>query len=276
MKFFIVWVFICAVTVIALIIGCTTIFLQYEPDNMAHIQKLDNPKSLPAKLSPVLDYKMPLGKESFYVFVPENYSDNKKYGLIVFVNNTARMKLFPPGWEKVLSKRDFLFIAPFNNGGERNIAERESVAALAALSMMEKYNIDPNKVYVSGISGGAQVASHLAFLEPEIFAGTIQNCGTNFYKPIKFETIAPGTQTGFVEMWNFGCTKESADKARQKVKFALIAGSEDDDWKYIQEIYEKGFVKDGFKAKYFKIDGMGRENCSPDTLDKVLDYLDGQ
>ena len=44
------------------------------------------------------------------------------------------------------------------------------LAVLAAMKLPEMTNIDSTRVYVSGFSGGARVASYSSFLRPSLFS----------------------------------------------------------------------------------------------------------
>lgn len=275
-KFLAICAYLTFISVFAIVTLFLVSFLKYEPENALHCRSLANPRRSPKQPANVLNYNLSLDKERFFIVTPDKIDPDKEYGLIVFINSTDRLQLLPPGWEPVLKERDFLYVAPFNCGNRRNMVERESIAVLCALSMMEKYSIDPNRIYVAGMSGGAQMASQVAFLQPDLFKGTIQNCGTNFYRKLKLKRVSEVTPTGWEYNYNFDCPPQSANQARIDVKFALVTGSEDFDRDYVLDIHDLGFKEEGFMTKLFDIKGMQHENCSAKTLESVLDYLDGK
>ncbi len=275
-KFLVVSVYLTITSIFAIVTVCLVFIYKYEPENLLHCQVLPNPKIGPRIPSPVLNYNLSLNKERFFLVSPDKIDPNKKYGLIVFINSTDRMQLLPPGWEPILKERNLFYVAPFNCGNGRNMVERESIAVLCALSMIEKYNIDPHRVYIAGMSGGAQMASQVAFLQPNIFSGTIQNCGTNFYRKLKLNRAPEITPEGWEYNYNFDCPLHSAESAKKLVKFALVTGGEDFDRNYVLDIYELGFKNEDFKVKLFDVKEMQHENCSAKTLEQVLDYLDAK
>jgi hypothetical protein len=139
--------------------------------------------------------------------------------------------------------------------------------------MMHKYNVDKDRVYAAGALGGARMASYLGFTQSDIFHGTIQSCGSDFYKevPKRYATTAedkPGYHYGFCD----ASPAEVAD-ARRSVKFALITGSDDFRRGNILNIYHEGFAKDGFRAKLFDVGPIGRSDCDGHTLEQALNFI---
>jgi poly(hydroxyalkanoate) depolymerase family esterase len=69
------------------------------------------------------------------------------------------------------------------NSGQGAVFERGSgeVASLATIAQQEAtaYGVDPGRIFVAGISGGAMMASTLASVYPDVFAavGHVANCG---------------------------------------------------------------------------------------------------
>src|SRR5437879_3459051 len=59
------------------------------------------------------------------------------------------------------------------------LARREPLALLAAHNLMQRYPVDPERVYVGGFSGGARVAMRLALGYPDLFRGAILNAGSD-------------------------------------------------------------------------------------------------
>ncbi len=243
-----------------------TFNFKYEFENFAHYRKFENQVPKPEWKSKAINYEMPLERESFYLYVPKNLKKNKKAGLIVFINSSHRMQMLPPGWDKVLEAQNIIYAAPFNCGNQRNVVDRLSLAVLTAQYLKSKYDIDPNRVYVSGISGGADMASLVAFVQSDVFKGTIQNCGSYFYKKVWEDE----------RYFDINCSKEEAEKAKASVKFVIVEGSEDFDREHALRYLHDGFEKEGFNIKLFDIKGMEHENCSGKTLLTVLEYLDAK
>ena len=139
--------------------------------------------------------------ERFFVHVPEEYSGETTYGLIVFSDADSDSRQLPEGWQAVLDQRKLLYIAPQSAGNDQYSNRRLGLAVLGALEMMKHYRIDPNRVYAAGFSGGARMAGLLGFYpgrclprhHPELRRRLLQGCahaggnlhGRHRWKPLR-------------------------------------------------------------------------------------------
>lgn len=213
--------------------------------------------------------------QRYFIRVPAAYSGDGPYGLIVFTDADDEVTDVPDGWASVLDTRKFLFIAAEKAGNDQDVSKRLGLAVLGALEMIKHYRIDLDRVYAAGFSGGARMSGMLGFFQPDIFRGTIQNSGADFYRP-----VAQVYATSLVDTIGkpYGLFDATADEIAQAqhVRFALITGTNDFRRGNILDVYNGGFAKEGFQAKLFDVPGMGHEICSADTLSAALDFLDGR
>lgn len=153
--------------------------------------------------------------------------------------------------------------------------------ALVSAQLMQKYFpvIDPGKVYIAGDSGGGRIASIAALNYPEVFHGTIQSCGTDFYKPVSRVAVTDkdlADNIGRDEGRTYGlCTCPAPDKAKDQVRFVLITGPGDFRHDYILDIFHGGYEANGFRARLLDVPGMGHEECSAQTLEEALTFIEG-
>lgn len=205
--------------------------------------------------------------EKFRVVIPKSYAHKDKWGLFVYINadNSANI---PGGYEPILEKHKLIGVSAYKSGNERNVFDRFRLAIDANFNLSKRFNIDPDRVYVSGISGGGRVASMLAVAYADLFTGGIPFCGVNFYTDIPSE---PG------KAWPRGYIPvEPALKiAKTKSRFVLVTGEKDFNLKNTKATYESGFKKEGFKyAMLMEVPGLGHAPPSAEWFDKGLDYLD--
>lgn len=114
----------------------------------------------------------------------------------------------------------------------------------------------------------------LGFFQPDIFRGTVQSSGADFYKPVPHVFATSLVDTIGKPYGVFDATAGEIAQAK-RVRFALITGTSDFRHGNILDIYEGGFVKEGFNAKLFDVPGMGHEICPAATLSAALDFLNG-
>lgn len=220
-----------------------------------------------------INYALSPLKEKYYVWVPPDFSRAQVYGLIVYTSPLDQCGI-PAGWAEVLTRHKFLFVAAQNAGNNVNLSRRCGLGVLGALEMMHSYRIDPSRIYAAGLSGGARTASALAFWQPDIFRGTIQDCGSNFYRAVA-RRAAPRPQNELDATYGVldSTSAQDATTAKGAVKFVLITGPGDFRHGYLLDIYNNGFLADGFRAKLIDVDSMGHEECSGSVLEQALNYL---
>lgn len=218
-------------------------------------------------------YDLVPSSEHFFVHVPAGYSDQGAYGLVVFVDAGDEENGEPEGWQPVLDGRKLLYIAPQNAGNDQDVDRRMGLAVMAAQEMRKHYRIDPRRVYVAGFSGGARMADWLGFYQFDVFHGTIQNCGADFYVHVPQVVASSQLDTGGHPYGTIDADAEEVAGART-VHFALITGSNDFRRGNIVDIYNGGFAQYGFQAKLFDVPGMSHDAADPVTLSAVLDFID--
>ena len=221
-----------------------------------------------------IKYDLDPDKERYFVHVPESYTGETPYGLIVFTHSADRPGQAPDVWRRANVARKLLFIAAENAGNDQYRDRRLGLAVLGALEMMKRYRIDPNRVYASGFSGGARMAGFLGFFQADVFRGTIQNCGADFYKPVPQVHATSLVDTIGKPYGIFNATAEEIAQAR-RVRFVLITGANDFRRGNILDIFNGGFAQAGFQAKLMDVPGMGHDICSGGTLSAALDFVEG-
>lgn len=119
-----------------------------------------------------------LTKESFTVFVPPAKPANG-YALMVFVPpwNDAGV---PVAWLPALRDNGVIFVSADNSGNNQEVhVRRVPLAITAAQNIMQQYDVDPSRVFIAGLSGGARVAFGLALAYPDLFRGAFLNSGSD-------------------------------------------------------------------------------------------------
>lgn len=227
--------------------------------------------------SPNVDYTLNIFREYYFLYKPAGYSSSQSYGLLVYIPPLDVMTELPPGWAEKLTNHRMLCLIPQRAGNGVKNPRRTGLAILGALAIMQKYRIDVSKVFVGGFSGGARTAGDAAFFQSDLFKGTLQNCGSDFYKAVPHRL---GTSWVDTEGHGYGvlgqATAQEVANARSRVRFALITGPDDFRHGNILDIYNGGYAAERFQSRLFDVPGMGHDHCSADTLDKALYYLEGR
>lgn len=226
--------------------------------------------------SPNVEYELDQEKEAFYLWKPLGFNAGtaSQYGLIAYISSTENIGALPPGWEQVLTKHKYIFVAPQQAGNGNDFKRRSGLAIQAACQMLSKYQLDRRRLYVSGISGGARAACYAAFNQPDLFSGTIQDCGCEFYErvPAHYRTTDMDTAGKY-----YGASVEARgldlSAIRTRIKFAVVTGSRDFRRGNILDIYYGGLQAQGFKCRLWDVPDMGHTDCDATTLEEILTWL---
>jgi predicted esterase len=207
-----------------------------------------------------------LSAESFEVNVPDSYKPGDGWGLFVWVSPGGRGNLHE-GWRDVLQKHKLVWIGPNKIGNERAIWCRMGLAIDAVHNMKKIYNIDPNRVYIAGASGGGRISSMLGVCYPDVFKGGMYIIGCNYYR----EMTAPNTGG---KVWHRGYAPPPAEilnQAKKNVSHVLLTGETDGNREQTKIYYEQGFKKDGFlHVTYIEVPGMGHQPPNAQWFEKGL------
>ena len=219
------------------------------------------------------DQAYDIARERFSITVPDAFDPETldQWGVLVWCN--AGKSAQPPGdWEASLATKKLIAIGPFNVGNDRAVGIRIGLVVDAAFNLLQRYpNLAPHRIYVSGVSGGAKVATMAAMAFPEVFDGAICCAGVNWYK----DTPVPDQPGKF---WQAAFRKPPLPTfaaARDHVGFVLTTGVNDGNYLPMKTMYEKGFLPEEFKyARFFDVPDLGHRTPPAATFEQAIDYLD--
>jgi pimeloyl-ACP methyl ester carboxylesterase len=122
-----------------------------------------------------------LAHEHFSVYVPAASvtPPSSGYSLLVFVPSWPQAEV-PHQWIPALNRHHMILVTAANSGNEASVIDRrEPLALLAEHNVIARYPVDPQHVYVGGLSGGSRVALRLALAYPDVFHGALLNAGSD-------------------------------------------------------------------------------------------------
>ena len=111
-------------------------------------------------------------RKQLYDFFGPPRPPSRELPLILFIspgNVPLEWKQFAP----TCQKHGVLFAGVRNAGNAQDLAVRVRAAVDVLDDVRRRYRVDPDRTYVAGFSGGAIVASRLAFALPECFGGLL-------------------------------------------------------------------------------------------------------
>lgn len=210
-----------------------------------------------------------LGTESFSLYVPSDYDPGgEPYGVVVWISARDDGTI-PASFRSVLDERRLIWIGPNNAGNARHLFPRMGLVLDAAENVRHFYNVDPDRIFVSGLSGGGKVASYQAIAYPDVFAGGYPLIGMLTYLNVPFESNPGQLVQRFARP-----SEELLERARGQ-PLVIMTGSDDfnrEECRLTAEAYER----DGFTDLHFlDIEGMGHEMPTAENFTLGLDLLLG-
>lgn len=205
-----------------------------------------------------VEHTVNLADERFDLYIPAR-QPAAGYGLLVFV---APVEYFPltHDWKKALDRAGVIYVAARRSGNQQNVYERRIPLALHAVwNVKSRYPIDPQRVTISGYSGGSRTAIRVAAAYADVFTGALLIGGA---KVMSEEDFAPPPA-------------ELMGLMQRRMRIVYSTGSED-----MPNLRLDARSRDALKAHcvagVYKISerGIGHEVPDRKTMERVFARLD--
>jgi hypothetical protein len=120
----------------------------------------------------VREFPLDLALEKYVLYVPPERPPDG-YSLLVFIEPWDRAGV-PRDWIETLNRHGVIFVTAMNSGNTQSVYERRiPLALVAAYNVMKQYPIEPERVYIGGLSGGSRVALRMALAYPDVFRAAL-------------------------------------------------------------------------------------------------------
>lgn len=195
-------------------------------------------------------------EQRYDVFVPEPDTPanaERGFPLVVFIsagNNPAGWG----AWEQVCRRHGIVFAAPRDAGNSTPMPRRVRIVLDVLDDVRRKYRIDADRTYLAGFSGGARVASAIAFALPEYFGGVIAACGGSDLRD---------------EVW-------LRQRVADRLGVALITGEQDFNRGETERFRGPILSAMGVQSKVWVIAGMGHALPDSAIFAEVYEWLERQ
>lgn len=214
-----------------------------------------------------------LADESFDLVVPESYRRGVPHGVVVWVSAVRRGGVADPAMREMLAERKLIWIGANRSGNPRPFWDRVGLALDAAGGVRSLYDVDPERVFVAGFSGGGRVASALAFEYPEVFRAGVFWFGIDYFAPVAVP-FKPG------HSWPARFPKPPRHAVRllvERSRFALVTGELDFNRAEIRAIARR-MREDGLiRQTLIEIPAAGHYlGLDAEWFGRALDAVDGR
>jgi predicted esterase len=200
--------------------------------------------------------------------VPQSYRPDRPIGLLVWISATDGGDV-PNAFRSNLETFNLMAVSVVNTGNSHPVFQRLGLALDAVHTLKTLYNIDSERVIISGNSGGGRCASMLAPLFPDVFAGGgYYVIGCNPYRDIRYERDGKRYISNGIDGYN----RNKVEQARRN-RFVFHTGSDDFNKPGTQRVYQD-YLDDGLKhCLYLEDPGLGHSTPPAESIAKGLAFL---
>jgi predicted esterase len=214
-----------------------------------------------------------LGQERIAVRLPRvgdrvSYDPRRPAALLVWISATNEGAV-PEALHAALDRYNVIAIAPANIGNNRSVGDRIQLVLDGIATVSRRYHIDPQRVYISGFSGGGRVAAMMALCMPDVFAGAVPIVGLD-----SWENIPSGTVGG--QVWAAAHSKPPPAMLRllKDRRIAPVTGAADANYRKIIAT-ARALSRDGVNVRIFEYAEMGHEMATPERFAEAFSWVDG-
>lgn len=208
---------------------------------------------------------------TYQVVVPKSYEPGQPHGVVVFVNSADGGAL-PGPIKQHLEKYRLIGIAAQKSGNERDVLFRHAYAVHAVELLNERYDLDPDRIYISGTSGGGRLCSQAMIINSDTFTGGFPLIGANACITMKVAD-SKGNSGMAHGVWQ-NLDKKRYAKAGREGRYVFMTGSKDYNQANVKSVYE-GYKEAGFRyVEYIEQPGLGHGVPDAAHIEKAIQFLD--
>lgn len=213
-----------------------------------------------------------LDGERFDLHVPPERPEGG-YGLLVYISPERGFDM-PGGWRRVLEARGIILVTPQNASNRDSVVVRRFPLALHALeNVADCYDLDPNRIYVGGWSGGSRTAQALALAFPEVFRGALMIAGS--FPIDNSEPLMTLYGERLVLFPNpLPADEELLARLRQHSRLIMLTGDSDRALMRWDVRTLRSLEESDIQAALIRVPGLGHQLPSAGWLERALGELD--
>lgn len=206
-----------------------------------------------------------LEEDEIWARAPQGYDPRRPTGLLVWVH--ASPNGVPPATLfEAADELNLVCVSQADAGNDCPVADRYQRVFDAIATVSARYHIDPERVYISGISGGGKVSSVLWGCFPELFTGSVPIVGLACYEniPIGNGQIWPGL---------YDKPRPHTFSLLKSGRCAAITGPKDFNYDSIIAA-QKVLARDGLQARVFEHADLAHTMPTPAQFAEALRWID--
>jgi poly(3-hydroxybutyrate) depolymerase len=114
----------------------------------------------------------------FFRYLPQGYSSERRWPLLLFLHGAGgNLALYPWLWRRLADERGVVIVCPTWDNGLWDTSGGTRAALIALENTLQSCAIDPERVFLAGLSNGAITGWAVLSARPEAFRGFISISG---------------------------------------------------------------------------------------------------
>jgi hypothetical protein len=189
--------------------------------------------------------------QKYEFYGPPAADAGRSYPLILFASPSDS----PVGWKHfgpMCQRHGVLFAGPREAGNGRPLPERVRVTLDVLDDVRRRYQVDPERTYIAGFSGGAAVASRIAYHLPEYFGGLV----------VIGHILDPPS-----ERWHW-------HRVRDRLSVALICGGREPIRDVVEKLQAPLHEALGIRASSYAVPSLGHAMPSSAVCERAYQWLE--
>jgi pimeloyl-ACP methyl ester carboxylesterase len=188
--------------------------------------------------------------QQYEVYVPPRPDPKKPLPVLLYV---SPIKVGGwPAFAALCQQRGILFASPLNAGNDCTPPRRVRIVLDVLDDLRRNYAIDPDRTYITGLSGGGYMASAIAFALPEHFGGVMPICGCSDWRQ---------------ESW-------LRQRVVERLSVAILTGEKDFNRPEGERLRGPYFKEVGVRARVWVQSGLGHAIPKPAILAEAVRWMD--
>lgn len=190
-------------------------------------------------------------QQRYTLFVPPHYSQRRSWPLVLFISPGNG----PSGidqWKAACEKLGVLIASPHGAGNGTPKERRVHIIADVLDDIRREFNIDTDRTYIAGHSGGGRIACAMAFALPEYFGGVIPVCSSGQLRQ---------------ESW-------LRQRVIDRLSIAQLTGENDFNRGEVERMHQTRHAGVGVRCKTWVVDGLGHSIPDGDVFKEAFRWLE--
>jgi predicted esterase len=192
-------------------------------------------------------------------YCPSDYDGEEKLG--VYIHIAASKKAVSPsgGYQKMMDKYRLVYASPDGSSNAESDMRRCALALDALAQLRKDFDVDENRIYIGGTSGGGAESTFATFLYPQDFRAA--------FNSVRSFSLTSSSCLPFAD------DSDIRKAGKNQQPFAFISGPGDFNYEHMPRT-EQSFRDHRFVVRFFDVPGMKHQMASPETFERVIEWVE--